>query len=231
MTQVPKAARFAGPRVDLREVQGFCARHVGHRAKGTLPAGTPTTNARSTRFMEALDRGTFLPCATVGTRRHLRVPLRLGHPARDLGRHVSAGVSGPQARVRHCLPPRRSSAVWEGGLLMSIRYDDVGEDLRRIVISGRLDMPGTDSVASQLAELAAAPKKGVVVDLSAVRLLASIGIGALISSAKAVQKRGGRMVLVVDAGSTVMMSLEATGVDQLIPVFESIADADKAALA
>lgn len=114
---------------------------------------------------------------------------------------------------------------------MSISHDDVDEDLRRITITGRLDMPGTDSVASQLVELTAAPRKGVVVDLSAVKFLASIGIGALIASAKAVQKRGGKMVLVVDEGSTVMMSLEATGVDQLIPVFKSIADAEMAALA
>lgn len=114
---------------------------------------------------------------------------------------------------------------------MSIRYDDVGEHLRRIAISGRLDMPGTDSVASQLVELTAAPKKAVVVDLSALQFLASIGIGALIASAKAVKGRGGRMVLVVDRGSTVMMSLEATGVDQLIPVFDSAAEAERAALA
>jgi len=114
---------------------------------------------------------------------------------------------------------------------MSISYDDVGEDLRRITISGRLDMPGTDSVASQLVELTAAPKKGVVVDLSAIKFLASVGIGALIASAKAVQKRGGKMVLVVDDGSTVMMSLEATGVDQLIPVFKNAADAERAAVA
>ncbi len=114
---------------------------------------------------------------------------------------------------------------------MSIGYDDVGEDLRRITITGRLDTPGTDSVASQLVELTAAPKKGVVVDLSGIKFLASVGIGALIASAKAVKKRGGTMVLVVDEGSTVMMSLEATGVDQLIPVFRNSADAERAALA
>jgi anti-anti-sigma factor len=114
---------------------------------------------------------------------------------------------------------------------MSISYDDVGENLRRIVISGRLDMPGTDSVASQLAELTAAPKKGVVVDLSAVNFLASIGIRALITSAKAVQQRGGKMVLVVSGGSTVVMSLKATGVDLLIPVFNSASDAERAAVA
>jgi anti-sigma B factor antagonist len=114
---------------------------------------------------------------------------------------------------------------------MPISYDDIGENLRRIMISGRLDMPGTDSVASQLAELAAAPKKGVVVDLSAVNFLASIGIRALIISAKTVQERGGKMVLVVSGGSSVNMSIKATGVDQLIPVFSNASDAERAALA
>lgn len=114
---------------------------------------------------------------------------------------------------------------------MSISYDDIGDNLRRIVITGRLDMPGTDSVGSRLGELVAAPKKGVVVDLSSVRFLASIGIRALIASARTVQQRGGKMVLLVDGGSTVLKSLEATGVDQMIPVFKNAADADKAAVA
>ena len=106
-----------------------------------------------------------------------------------------------------------------------------GDNLRRIVITGRLDMPGTDSVASRLGELVAAPKKGVVVDLSSVQFLASIGIRALITSAKAVQQRGGKMVLVTAGGSSVLMSLEATGVDKLIPVFRNTADAERAAVA
>lgn len=113
---------------------------------------------------------------------------------------------------------------------MSISHHDVGGDLRRIEITGRLDMPGTESVAAKLVELVDAPKKAVVVDLSALKFLASIGIRALIESAKRVQQRGGRMVLVVDGASTVMLSLEATGVDELIPVFESVSDAEKAAL-
>lgn len=113
---------------------------------------------------------------------------------------------------------------------MSISHSDIGDKLRRIVITGRLDMPGTDSVASQLEELVAAPRKGVVVDLSSVRYLASIGIRALIVSAKAVEQRGGKMVLVVDENSMVVKSLEATGVDQIIPVFRNAAEAEKAAL-
>jgi anti-sigma B factor antagonist len=114
---------------------------------------------------------------------------------------------------------------------MSISHTDIGENLRRIVITGRLDLPGTDSVAEQLEALTAAPKKSVVVDLSRLQYLASIGIRALITSAKAVQQRGGKMALVVHGGSTVLMSLEATGVNELIPVFKTIADAEKSVAA
>ncbi|MEI6027280.1 MAG: STAS domain-containing protein [Betaproteobacteria bacterium] len=113
---------------------------------------------------------------------------------------------------------------------MSVSFQDVGADLRRIVISGRLDMEGTDSVSERLMELVDAPKKGVVIDLSAVRFLASVGIRVLVASAKAVQQRGGRLVVVVAGGSTVSMSLEATGVDAWIPVFTSGEAAEAAAL-
>jgi anti-anti-sigma factor len=114
---------------------------------------------------------------------------------------------------------------------MSISHTDVGDDLRKIVILGRLDIPGTESVADELEKLAAAPKKGVVVDLSSLKFLASIGIRALFKSAKAVKDRGGRMVLVVGTNSSVMMSLEATGAKDLIPMFRSNAEAERAAVA
>lgn len=114
--------------------------------------------------------------------------------------------------------------------MSNISYQDVGE-LRKIEITGRLDVDGTDSVAAQLVELTQAPKKGVVIDLSSLKFLASIGIRALVASAKEVKARGGKMVLVVDSASTVMMSIKATGVDQLVPVFEDSRDAEKAAVA
>jgi len=113
---------------------------------------------------------------------------------------------------------------------MSISYNDAGE-LRTIPVSGRLDAEGTDSVAAQLQQLANAPQKKVVVDLSSLKFLASVGIGAIIACAKAVKQRGGRMVLVAKSGSTVMMSIQATGVDQFVPVFGSESDAERAALA
>ncbi len=114
---------------------------------------------------------------------------------------------------------------------MSIRHTDVGDDLRKIVIMGRLDLPGTQSVADELEKLTAAPKKGVVVDVSSLKFLASLGIRALLKSAKAVQERGGKMVLVVGSNSQVVMSLEATGLSNLIPMFKSNDEAERAAVA
>ena len=114
--------------------------------------------------------------------------------------------------------------------MATITHEDIGEDLRRIVISGRLDTQGTNAISEQLRELAAAPMRGVIVDLTAVEFAASIGIGQLIVNAQAVKQRGGHMVLVVSRYSAVMMSLEVTGIDKLIPTYQNSTDAHVAAL-
>jgi len=113
---------------------------------------------------------------------------------------------------------------------MSISHTDVGDNLRQIVIWGRFDIPGTESVAGELEKLAAAPKKGIVVDLSHLKFLASLGLRALLKSAKAVEERGGRMVLVVGTNSQVVMSLETSGISDLIPMFKSNGEAEEAAV-
>jgi anti-anti-sigma factor len=111
---------------------------------------------------------------------------------------------------------------------MAIRYEDVNEGFRRIFLSGRLDTAGSEQIASEFATLAESAKQGVVVDLSAVTFLSSMGIRALIASAKAQQARGGRMVLHVDGNDVVIRTLEATGIDELIPMFDDADDAERA---
>jgi len=114
---------------------------------------------------------------------------------------------------------------------MPIEFLDLSDTLRRITISGRLDIPGTDEIANKFAALAASADKRVVVDLAGVSFLASIGIRAIITNAKALQHRGGRMVLFVGNNTTVTKTLETTGVDTLIPMFSDAAEAEKAAVA
>ena len=114
--------------------------------------------------------------------------------------------------------------------MTTISHEDIGEDLRRIVITGRLDTPGTNAITEEFRELAAAPKRAVIVDLSAVEFAASIGIGQLIVNAQAVKARGGHLVVLASGTSAVMISLKMTGIDQLIPVFQYAPEAHVAAL-
>jgi anti-anti-sigma regulatory factor len=96
---------------------------------------------------------------------------------------------------------------------MSISYRDVGE-LRTIMLAGRMDVAGWDAVASQLVDLTQAQSR-VVLDLTALPMLASIGIRAISVSAK-------------DSSSTVMTTLKLTGLEQLVPIFRRPRDAEQA---
>ena len=112
----------------------------------------------------------------------------------------------------------------------TITHEDTGEDLRRIVIMGPLDTPGTNEISAALHELAAAPFRAVIVDLSAVQFAASIAIGQMISTAQEVRARGGHMVLLVSGTSSVMMTLTMGGIDKILPVFKFLPEAHMGAL-
>jgi anti-anti-sigma factor len=114
--------------------------------------------------------------------------------------------------------------------MATITHEDTGEDLRRIVISGRLDTPGTNEVAPAFAELADAPFRAVIVDLSGVEFAASIFIGQLIANAQAVKARGGHMVVLASGTGIVMMTLKTGGIDRVIPVYQYAHEAHMGAL-
>ena len=114
--------------------------------------------------------------------------------------------------------------------MATITAEDIGEDLRRIIISGRLDTPGTDEVAPTFTEFASAPKRAVIVDLSSVEFAASIFIGQLIANAQAVKARGGHMVVLASGTGSVMMTLKMGAIDQVIPVFQFAHEAHAGAL-
>lgn len=114
---------------------------------------------------------------------------------------------------------------------MPIDFEDCSSQYRRITLSGRLDIIGTGEIEGKFAALSATAERRLVVDLTGVSFLASIGIRALITNAKAQQQRGGRMVLFVGDNAPITKTLETTGIDALIPMFATLEDAEKAALA
>jgi anti-anti-sigma factor len=114
---------------------------------------------------------------------------------------------------------------------MAIQFEDINNNLRHITISGRLDILGTDEISTKFAALSCIDNKKVIVDLSAVSFLASIGIRSIITNAKTLKQRGGRMVLFVGDNAAVSNTLTMTGVEALIPMFADFVEASEAVLA
>jgi anti-anti-sigma factor len=77
---------------------------------------------------------------------------------------------------------------------MQIQVNDTGSTAK-VTMVGRLDIAGADVVALPLATLAGS-KTGLSIDMAGVTFIASIGLRHLVSAAKAVGRRGGRLVLV-----------------------------------
>jgi len=113
---------------------------------------------------------------------------------------------------------------------MTINFKDTGDNYRQIVLSGRLDSAGADAIAIQFAALSATARRRIVVDLSEVSFLASIGIRLLVQNAKALHARNGRMVLFVGQNDQVRSTIETTGITSIIPMFTDAAEAVQAAL-
>src|SRR5580704_12282043 len=71
---------------------------------------------------------------------------------------------------------------------MEIVTSDAQGTTARIALTGRLDILGAEAIALPLATLAGA-KQGLIVDMSGVSFIASIGIRHLVSAAKALSRR------------------------------------------
>ncbi len=93
--------------------------------------------------------------------------------------------------------------------------DDVGPTAK-VGLVGKLDIAGAEVIALPLATLAGG-KSGLVVDLSGVTFLASIGIRHLVSATKALSRRGGRLIL-VNPNDMVRDVLVTSGVTDLMPI-------------
>lgn len=102
---------------------------------------------------------------------------------------------------------------------MEIAFDKLDQDIKSVKLTGRLDMKNSLDAEPRFTALTATDGSKVIVDMSGVEFIASIGMRMLLSCAKANAARGGRMVL---AGLQPMVreALETAGIDSLIPFFD-----------
>jgi anti-anti-sigma factor len=110
---------------------------------------------------------------------------------------------------------------------MELTTEQLSDGIEKIALSGRMDSAGTQEIDLRFTGLTATRKALIVVDMSQVSFLASIGMRTLLTNAKALALRGGRMVL---AGPQPMVVevLRLAGIHSLIPVCADIESAREA---
>jgi anti-sigma B factor antagonist len=108
---------------------------------------------------------------------------------------------------------------------MELQYSKLDNDIRMIKLIGKLDIIGTGEIETKFTGHCAGEKVRVIVDLSEVSFLASIGIRLLMLTAKSVTKRGGKMVIVKPIPD-VQHVLEVTGIPAIIPIYSSFESAE-----
>jgi anti-anti-sigma factor len=111
---------------------------------------------------------------------------------------------------------------------MELHYSELEDGIRLIELDGALDMNGTYAIEVQFVRHCAGENLRLLVDLSKVNYISSIGIPMLVNSAKTVERHGGRLVL-LNPQKSVEDILEMAGIPLVIPVYSDFETA-KAAL-
>jgi len=101
---------------------------------------------------------------------------------------------------------------------MDIAIDRLEGGIKMIKLRGRMDIEGTNQIDIRLSAETSTERANVVVDLSEVDFMASVGIGVLVRSFKTLKLRGGKMVL-LNPQKVVELVLDRTLVNTLIPIF------------
>ena len=104
---------------------------------------------------------------------------------------------------------------------MKLEYTELDNGIRLIKLEGSLDLTGTYSIEVQFVRYCSGNNLRVLVDLSGVVLISSVGIPLLVNTAKSVVSRGGKMAF-LQPSDNVYKVLELVGVPQVIPIYDDL---------
>ncbi len=113
---------------------------------------------------------------------------------------------------------------------MEMVFNTMDNGIRLIQLTGKLDRIGTRAIETKFTGYCAGDKVLVVVDLSEVDILTSIGIRLLTLTAKSIVKRAGKMAL-INPNPDVNRVLDMMGIPEIIPVYSQFESAETVLLA
>lgn len=101
---------------------------------------------------------------------------------------------------------------------MDLTLETINDNVKKIILNGRMDFAGTQEIDMKFTGHTSSANSHVIIDLSDVEFIASIGIRTLVTNAKALKLKQKKMVL-VGAKDSVAKVLETAGITALIPSF------------
>lgn len=113
---------------------------------------------------------------------------------------------------------------------MQMQLGQTVEGVLNLALVGRLDTPGVDHVETQLTAQLVPRAARAILDLSQVSFIGSGGIRMFITIARALDRRGGKLVL-YGAQPLVSQVFDTTSLNTIIPVRADAATAAHAARA
>lgn len=99
---------------------------------------------------------------------------------------------------------------------MEMKVEELDGGVTKVTLSGRLDTTGAGQIDLKFSTIAGA-RRSIIVDMSGVSFLASLGIRVLLIGAKAAASKGGKMVL-LSPDPNVVAVLKSARIDTLIPL-------------
>ena len=101
--------------------------------------------------------------------------------------------------------------------MVKFEVDNLDNGIKRIRLGGSLDIEGTEKIELQMTTLTSTEKTFIILDLSELTLMASLGIGLIYRCLKAVRLRGGNIVI-FNPQPGVSLVLERTNAHKVIAI-------------
>ncbi len=110
---------------------------------------------------------------------------------------------------------------------MELNVIESNDALTHVALSGRLDAVGVQQVGTRFQGLTASRGKPTIIDLTNLEFIASLGLGMLLSCARALHGRGARAVI-VNPQPMVAKAIETAHMSSVMPIYGTVEEAEAA---
>lgn len=107
---------------------------------------------------------------------------------------------------------------------MSFSVSDLPSGAQKVILQGRLDAQSASAMELQFTAAVGAAGRNVMVDMTGVSFVASLGIRLFLSTARVLQRKGAKMVI-FGVAPAVKEVFDTVALDTLIPMVGTEAEA------